>query len=142
MARLAEMYLNLAECACESGNLDVAAEYTNLVRERSGMPALPEGLSQNQLRLRIRNERRVELAFENFRFDDVRRWKIIDQTEEHITGMKITKDASTGKLTYQRISLVTRVNKGADKYLLYPMNEEEVRKMKSLTGDDWQTPGW
>ncbi len=142
VARLAEMYLNLAECACEAGHLDVAQEYASLVRERSGMPALPTTLTQDQLRLRIRNERRVELAYENFRFDDVRRWKIIDQTEEHVTGMRITKDETTGKLNYERFSFGTRTNKGADKYLLYPMSETEVRKMKTLTGDDWQTPGW
>ena len=141
-ARLAEMYLNLAECACEAGHYDIAYDYTNLVRERVGMPALPDGLSQNQLRLRIRNERRVELAFENIRWDDVRRWKIIDQTEEHVTGMRITKDDETGKFRYKRFSLGTRTNKGDDKYLLYPMSETEVNKMKYLTGDNWQTPGW
>ncbi len=141
MARLAEMYLNLAECACESDHFEDAYDYTNLVRERVGMPGLPEGLTKDQLRLRIRNERRVELAFENFRFDDVRRWKIIDQTEEHVTGMRIIK-GDDGKLTYNRFSLGTRTNKGADKYLLYPMKENEVNKMKYLTGDDWQTPGW
>ena len=141
VARLAEMYLNLAECACESGHMEDAYDYTNLVRERVGMPDLPEGLTQDQLRLRIRNERRVELAFENFRFDDVRRWKIINQTEEHMTGMRIIK-GDNGKLTYQRFSLGTRTNKGADKYLLFPLSESEVNKMKHLTGDDWQTPGW
>ena len=149
-ARLAEMYLNLAECACESGHMEDAFDYTNFVRERVGMPALPDNLSQDQLRLRIRNERRVELAFENFRFDDVRRWKIIDQTEEHVTGMEITKDAETGNLTYNRISFGTRVGKGNPKYLLFPIPQDEVEKMKKLTsptgdpedGDNWQNPGW
>ena len=142
MARLAEMYLNLAECACEAGHLEDAYDNTNLVRERVGMPDLPDNLTQDQLRLRIRNERRVELAFENFRFDDVRRWKIIDQTEEHVTGMQITKDSATDKFIYTRIDFPTRTNKGDSKYLLYPMSEDEVNKMKYLTGDDWQTPGW
>ena len=142
MARLAEMYLNLAECACESGHMEDAYDYTNLVRERVGMPDLPDNLSQDQLRLRIRNERRVELAFENFRFDDVRRWKILDQTEEHVSGMRIEKDKATGKFTYTRFAFPTRTNKSDDKYLLYPMSENEVNKMKYLTGDDWQTPGW
>ncbi len=141
-ARLAEMFLNLAECACESGHFDDAYYYTDLVRERAGMPTLPENLTKDQLRLRIRNERRVELAFENFRWDDVRRWKIIDQTEEHVTGMRITKDEKTGKLTYTRFAFPTRTNKGHYKYLLYPMSESEVNKMKYLTGEDWQTPGW
>lgn len=150
-ARLAEMYLNLAECACEAGHLEEASDYTSLVRERVGMPALPNGLTQDQLRLRIRNERRVEFAFEGtFRFDDVRRWKIIDQTEEHVTGMRIIKDDATGKFTYTRFSFGTRVNKGDPKYLLCPLPEDEVEKMKMNTsptddpddGDDWQNPGW
>ena len=141
-ARLAEMYLNLAECACEAGHLDDAELYTGLVRERVGMPALPAGLTQDQLRLRIRNERRVELAFENFRFDDVRRWKIIDQTEEHVTGMRITKDPGTGKLHYERFSFGTRTNKGHYKYLLYPVPDEEVQKMLRISGENWQNPGW
>ena len=152
-ARLAEMFLNLAECACEAGHLDVATEYASLVRERVGMPALPDGLTQDQLRLRIRNERRVEFAFETYiRWDDVRRWKIIDQTEEHMTGMRIIKDDATGKFTYTRFILEgsPRVNKGDPKYLLYPVPEDEVEKMKMNTsptddpedGDDWQNPGW
>lgn len=148
-ARLAEMFLNLAECACEAGHLEIATDYTNLVRERVGMPDLPHTLTQDQLRLRIRNERRVELAFETNRWDDIRRWKIIDQVAEHVTGMRITKDAS-GKLNYERFSFGTRVNKGDDKYLLYPVPDEEVQKMKQNTsptgdpkdGDNWQNPGW
>ncbi|MBQ3659304.1 MAG: RagB/SusD family nutrient uptake outer membrane protein [Bacteroidales bacterium] len=150
-ARLAEMYLNLAECACEAGHLEEASDYTSLVRERVGMPALPSGLTQDQLRLRIRNERRVEFAFEGtFRFDDVRRWKIIDQTEEHVTGMRIIKDDATNTFSYNRFSFGTRTNKGDDKYLLCPLPEDEVEKMKMNTsptddpedGDDWQNPGW
>ena len=141
-ARLAEMYLNLAECACEADHMQDAFYYTNLVRERVGMPPLDETMSKDQLRLRIRNERRVEFAFENLRFDDVRRWKIIDQTEEHVTGMRITKDQATGKFTYKRFSFGTRVNKGDPKYLLYPVPDDEVQKMLKLSGENWQNPGW
>ena len=141
VARLAEMYLNLAECACEAGHLTEALDAVNMVRERVNMPDIEEGISQDMLRLRIRNERRVELAYENFRFYDVRRWKIIDQTEEHVSGMKITK-GSDGKYTYNRIAFDERIGKGQDKYLLFPLSETEVNKMLELTGDDWQNPGW
>ena len=58
-----------------------------------------------------------------------------------MTGMRIIK-GDGGKLTYNRFSLGTRTNKGADKYLLFPMSEDEVNKMKHLTGINWQTPGW
>lgn len=41
------------------------------------MPAYAD-MSQSELRERIRNERRIELAFEDHRFFDVRRWKLYD----------------------------------------------------------------
>ncbi len=140
-ARLAEMYLNLAEAACEAGHLDEAIEAVNTVRHRAGMPNLPETLTQDQLRLRIRNERRVELCFENIRFFDVRRWKIIDQTEEQMTGMRITKN-SDGSFKYERFAFDKRVNKGDDKYLLFPFDEAEIEKLKTTLGQDYQNPGW
>ena len=48
----------------------------NLVRERADQHPLPSGLTQDEMRQRIRRERRVELAFEEHRAWDVRRWKI------------------------------------------------------------------
>ncbi|MCF0172294.1 MAG: RagB/SusD family nutrient uptake outer membrane protein, partial [Bacteroidales bacterium] len=141
VARLAEIYLNLAECACESGRLDEAREACNAVRNRAGMPDLPTNLNQDELRLRIRNERRVEFAFENMRFWDVRRWKIADQTDVQLTGMRITKDGS-GNFSYQRFAFDPRENKSDSKYLLFPLSEDEVTKMKHNCGEDWQNPGW
>ena len=71
-----------------------AVDAVNAVRSRVGMPGIPYGLSCDQFRLRIRNERRVELAFEEHRFFDVRRWKMLDQTDKVITGMKANSDGS------------------------------------------------
>lgn len=72
--RLAEIYLTMAEAAFE-GNLDQAAglEAINKIRKRAGMPELGSG---EFTRSRIRNERKVELAFEDKRFWDIRRWRI------------------------------------------------------------------
>jgi hypothetical protein len=53
----------------------------NLVRERAGLTGLEAGLSKDQMRNKIRHERRIELAFEGHRFFDVRRWKIAEQTD-------------------------------------------------------------
>jgi len=58
-----------------------AKDAVDAVRTRAGMPKLDPGLSQDEIRQHIRNERRVELAFEEHRFFDVRRWKIAGQTE-------------------------------------------------------------
>jgi hypothetical protein len=77
--RLAEIYLIYAE-ACLEYNDDVAAcaEYLNKVRDRADvmMPHIPASLSIDQMRKKVIQERRIELAFENFRYFDLRRWKI------------------------------------------------------------------
>ena len=58
-----------------------AVRALNQVRNRVGveMPAVPTAISKEELREKIRNERRVELAFEDHRFWDVRRWMIAEQ---------------------------------------------------------------
>ncbi|MGN6491099.1 MAG: RagB/SusD family nutrient uptake outer membrane protein [Agriterribacter sp.] len=72
--RLAEMYLTLAEASFE-GDLDQAAGLAaiNEIRKRAGMPELDAAAFT---RARIRNERKVELAYEDKRFWDIRRWRI------------------------------------------------------------------
>ena len=80
------------------------------------MPGIPYGLSCDQFRLRIRNERRVELAFEEHRFFDVRRWKMLDQTDKVITGMKANSDGS-----YSRFVVDNNRKAYSEKFLLYPI---------------------
>lgn len=69
--RLGEIYLNLAEAAVEMGDhLDRALWAVNEIRDRAGMPA------HKSIDLdKVRHERRVELAFENLRFWDLKRWR-------------------------------------------------------------------
>ena len=91
--RLAEIYLNYAEALNEYDpeNADIA-EYVNRVRSRAGQPNLPSGLTQDEMRERIRRERRVELAFEEHRSWDVRRWKIAQETlGGDLLGLEITR---------------------------------------------------
>jgi len=109
--RYAEILLAYAEAANEAYGPDVlppgtgmtAREALNRVRQRTGveMPEVPAGKSKDQFRNDLRYERRVELAFEEHRFYDVRRWKIADQTENAPAyGVEITKNGNT--LTYTR----------------------------------------
>jgi starch-binding outer membrane protein, SusD/RagB family len=71
--RLGEIYLNAAEAAFELGQHGEALGYVNTLRQRAGFPANSlTSLSRD----RIRNERRVELAFEDHRLWDVKRWRI------------------------------------------------------------------
>jgi hypothetical protein len=100
--RYAEILLNYAEAQNEASGPD-ATVYSaiNKIRGRAGMPDLPAGLAQDEMRDAIRHERRVELAFEEHRYYDVRRWKIAMDTENiPIYGITITKNGSN--LTYER----------------------------------------
>ncbi len=144
--RLAELYLNFAEAAYQSVGPDQkigdmsAREAVNVVRARVNMPGLPAGMSKADFERRYRKERRVELAFEDHRFYDVRRWKILDQTDRFVTGMKITRNAD-GSFGYKRFKLADR-NCASSKFYLYPINQSDVSKMFQLSGQNWQNPGW
>jgi len=71
--RYAEILLNYAEAAIELGDPSRALTAINQVRDRAGIIKLNNG----QVTLeRLRNERKVELAFEDKRFWDIRRWRI------------------------------------------------------------------
>lgn len=73
--RLGEIYLNAAEAAFELGLTDEAVAYLSVLRERAGFP--PNSLTTASLTIdRIRNERRVELAFEDHRVWDLKRWRV------------------------------------------------------------------
>ena len=87
--RLAEIYLNYAECAYMTGNEELCRQYINKVRSRADvkMPEVTE--SGEALWDRLVNERRIELAFETFRYFDVRRWKTAQFYENiPIAGMR------------------------------------------------------
>ncbi len=141
--RYAEVLLNYAEAMNEAngpevrkGNVMTAKAAVDLVRQRAGMPVLPAGVSQDALRERIRNERRVELAFEEHRFFDVRRWKIAEQTENApIMAMRIIKNGD-GSFNYTVVKAEDRVFY-ANKMYLYPIPEAEV-----LKGAITQNPNW
>lgn len=81
LIRYAEVLLNFAEAENEvNGATAQVYEAINAIRERPGidMPPIPAGLTKDQMRDRIWNERRVELAFEGHRYRDIRRWKIAE----------------------------------------------------------------
>lgn len=76
--RYAHVLLMLAEAENEAhGATTVALNAINQVRERSGQPAIPFGISKEALRERIRNEWRVETCFEGLRYFQLKRWKLM-----------------------------------------------------------------
>lgn len=134
--RLAECYLNFAEAENEAtGPTQQVYDALNKVRARAGVGNVPAGLSKEAMREVVRNERRVELAFEEHRFFDVRRWKILDKTDKLVTGMKITR--SGNDLAYERF-VVERRSAWENRFLVFPININELSK---LTGVE-QSEGW
>ena len=122
--RYGEILLNYAEAKFELGDEDVARKYVNLVRARVNMP--PVNASGIDLRNKIRNERRIELAFEGHRFFDVRRWEILEEVSaKQILGMQIRK-AANGEKSYD-IKVVALVAY-YEQHLKLPIPRTEIDK--------------
>lgn len=110
-----------------------ALEAVDKIRARSNMPGFPSGMTKADFRKKIHNERRVEMAFENQRFWDIRRWKIGPSTQD-IKGVEITK--SGNNFTYKIKTVEHR--QWDDKMYLYPIPQSELFLNKDLK----QNPGW
>jgi len=138
--RLGGLYLDYAEALNEAdGPVQDVYTFVNAIRERAGMPVLPAGLDQNQMRERIRHERRIELAFETHRYFDCHRWKIAAQTDKApVYGMNISAGTSlTDDAFYKRTLVETRVFE-APKHYLFPIPQPEIDKHPIMV----QNPGW
>lgn len=141
--RYGEILLNYAEAMNEAYGPETAGAETltltalqqvNLVRKRAGMPNFPTGMNKDAFRTKLRNERRVELAFEDHRFWDIRRWKIGEQTKD-IFAMNITRNANLS-LTYE-IKLL-EVRPFQERMYFYPIPQSEIFKNSKLK----QNTGW
>lgn len=137
--RYAEILLNYAEAQNESLEIPDASVYNaiNEIRSRQGvnMPNLPTGLSKDEMRTKIRNERRIELAFESHRFWDIRRWRIGEQVIKSVSGMKLVKTGANS-FTYQRFVVENRHYKKT--YDLFPIPQFEINRNHKLV----QNPGY
>lgn len=96
--RYAEILLNYAEAAFALGKNSDALNALNQVRKRAGITLLKDIDIEY-----IRNERRVELAFEGHRYWDLRRWRIAeDYLSSHMSGIRYILDYSTKKFLVER----------------------------------------
>ncbi len=150
--RFAEVLLNYAEAANEFGGPDYVVngakspitpvQAIDSIRTRAGMPSVAATfakrgipVSKENLRELIRNERRIELAFENQRYFDVRRWMIIGQQPQYIRGMKITKNGSAKEYN-PNVTAESKVF--SDKHYFFPIPQVELYRNKNLV----QNPKW
>lgn len=135
--RLGEFYLDFAEAAFyATGHSDVpvngltANDAINVLRNRSDI-AMPLFTEDGQAWIdRYERERLVELAYENHRFWDVRRWKKGDKYFKNIQVANINSDLVLTRSTVAR--------KWDDKFNLFPIPQSEIQKNSKLT----QNPGW
>ncbi|GEP97555.1 RagB/SusD family nutrient uptake outer membrane protein [Chitinophaga cymbidii] len=138
--RLGEAYLNYAEALNEmDGPVADVYKYVNAIRDRSGLPALTAGLTQDAMREKIRHERRIELAFETHRYFDTRRWKIaagIDSKEIH--GMNIGAGNSLQDDNFYKRTVIEKRVFIAPKHYMWPIQQAEINKNNNLV----QNPGW
>jgi starch-binding outer membrane protein, SusD/RagB family len=150
--RYTEAVFNYAEACIALGEDDEARTWLNKIRYRSGMPALIE--SGTALRDRYRNERRIEMMYEEQRYHDARRWMIAPTT----LGRKITFINVSGKFkpglklndtykndrniydyTYTPIVDQAHENRTwVDKMYFRPITRDEINKNSKL----FQNPGY
>lgn len=126
--RLAEIYLNYAEALNETLDKPSKEVYdaVNIIRSRSGMPDLPDNLTKDEMRKRIKNERAIELSFEEHRWWDVRRWKDgVKNFNGPMYEMEIIKQ-DDGSFIYNKVAFETRVF--SEKMNLYPIPKAEMDK--------------
>lgn len=144
--RYAEVLLNYAEAMNEAYGAEAdpkgygmtAKQAIEMIRQRAGLSpySVPTELSKDAMREIIRHERRIELAFEEHRHLDVRRWKIAESTlGGTIYGLKIVLNEN-GSLTYTKVKVEDRVF--SSKMYLYPILQSEIDWNPALI----QNPGW
>lgn len=155
--RYTEIYLAYAEAANDAWGPKVdgagvgfsAYDVIKAIRERAGLATdeigmpLPEGdayleecaADKTKMTNLIRNERRIELCFENKRFWDLRRWQM--PINESVKGMQIDRNETTGELTYTIINVEDR-NFDSSYQWYGPIPKSEVLKWSNLK----QNKGW
>ena len=126
--RLGEVYMNYAEASIEVGDEDIARTYLNLLRDRAGMPDITE--SGDALRQRYRQERRIEMAFEQSRYFDIRRWLIGSQVYNNTKGIVID-EFSDGSVNYSTRE-VGQARGWNDRSNLVPIIQDEMNRNSQL----------
>jgi hypothetical protein len=142
--RYAEILLNYAEASIELNELDDAVNALNQIRRRAGMPEFSAGMGQAALREEYRNERRIEMAFEEQRFFDIRRWMIAPEVMNvdagginiYLEGTSPTDPSTWHNYRYEVHSIQDRA--WDDKMYFAPITRDELNRNDLLV----QNPGY
>jgi hypothetical protein len=127
LIRLADVILMYAEAQNEVSGSPGQSVYdaVNAVRTRAGMPNLPAGLNKDQMREKIRHERKIELCGEGMRYSDIRRWKIAKELVDGVWMREFT-------------GIEVRQRGFPDNFYLWAIPQQEITLNPSLE----QNPGW
>jgi starch-binding outer membrane protein, SusD/RagB family len=150
--RYGEVLLNYAEACIELGQDAEARTYINMIRKRAGQPDLPGSLTGDALRQAYRHERRIELAFEDHRFWDVRRWMIGDvayrqtsavdvrynTTEVTVPAYRKADGSTYGAPIYSKKDTPGDARAWNKKCYFFPIMRDEMNKNTLLV----QNPGY
>ncbi|WP_215224666.1 RagB/SusD family nutrient uptake outer membrane protein [Echinicola shivajiensis] len=138
--RLAEVYLNRAEASFHMGKSGDAIQDINIVRTRPGVGLPPkEGLSGDDLFEAIRQERRVELAFEGHLYWDMRRWNLAyeEYNDYRVHGFKIT-GAGDG-LHFEYVDCDLQDRKFLERTYVLPIPYSELANNSAIEQyDEWK----
>lgn len=133
--RYAEVLLSYAEALNEVGRTEDAVKQLILVRARAGITAgtgsrygIKAGIGQAELRDLIRNDRRIELCFEEHRFWDLRRWKLSSALGASLQGLQLTQNGNNYDV--QLINVAQPVFQ--NKYYHMPIPYSETTKNTKL----------
>lgn len=151
--RYTEAVFNYVEASIELGETENARTWLNKIRFRAGMPAIT-ATDQNSLRTIYRHERRIEMAYEEQRFFDARRWLIADETiGRKVTIVKVKATFKPGKSManiykhdesiydyhYAPQEFSTKENRvWKNQVYFLPLSRDEIRKNPLLV----QNPGY
>lgn len=141
--RFAEVLLNYAEARNEALAAPDQSVYDAVerIRQRAGLNPyqLPQGLDKAEMREKVRHERYIELAFEQKRYWDLRRWKIALETLHGKTfhAMYITRQAN-GSYTYEAKPATQGPYVFQEKMYFMPIPQREIEKNPNLE----QNPDW
>lgn len=142
--RYGEALLNYAEASIELGEEADARDALNQIRRRAGMPEFDASVTGQELEEAYRNERRIELALEEHRFFDIRRWMIApDVMDEDAQGINISAEATdrADRSTYTnyQYEVMTYQDRAWDnKMYFFPISAEEMNRNDQLV----QNPGY
>lgn len=135
--RYGEILLNYAEAAYEIDNTDQALSAINQIRERAGIAEL-SSISRDQ----IRQERKVELAFEGHRIWDLKRWRIATSTlTRQFSGIKTLYDVNSGDFQIEFIDNIDSGGESAfyERHYYYPITADRIANNPNLAPEN---PGW